>query len=192
MRRRYGLDGLRLRTVFGLLRHHRPVAGDHPYKPPTCSPEHLSVAPNYSCITTSTKITDVAFPRPIASPALRGYQDWCVEPKKAQRSRCLPVSQPHSAVRARGGELPPARAERRRVHLVGVAGEDAVQCGRLGAGQTPPGREIPRRQQRIQPVTVDPGGRASQPSLQGRGHLSRIRQPREQVGMLDQPPPSFL
>ena len=124
-------------------------------------------------------------------PALRECQDWCVEPKKAQRSRCLPVSQPGRAVHAGGGELPPVRAER-RVHLVGVAGEDAVQCGCLGAGQTPPGCEIPRRQQRIQPVTVDPGGWASQPSLQGRGHLSRIRQPREQVGMLGQPPPSFL
>ena len=124
-------------------------------------------------------------------PALRECQDWCVEPKNAQRSCCLPVSQPHSAVRAGGGELP-SGLNAAASHLVGVAGEDTVQCGCLGGRQTPPGCEIPRRQQRIQLVTADPGGAGQPAILQGRGHLSRIRQPREQVGMLGQPPPLFL
>jgi len=32
--------------------------------------------------------------------ALREVPGWCVEPKKAQRSRCLPIPQPGRAVRA--------------------------------------------------------------------------------------------
>ena len=40
--------------------------------------------------------------------------------------------------------MPPVRAERHRVHTVGLAGEDAVKCGCLG-GQTLPGSEGTRR-----------------------------------------------
>ena len=46
------------------------------------------------------------------------------------------------AVRAGGGELPPVRAERHRVHTVGLAGEDAVQCGYPSRRADPGGARV--------------------------------------------------
>jgi len=67
--------------------------------------------------------------------------------RRAEEGSALPLPSHPTAGPCRpsdGGELPPVRAERHRVHTVGLASEDAVPCGCLG-GQTPPGSESARR-----------------------------------------------
>jgi hypothetical protein len=94
--------------------------------------------------------------------ASRECHDCCVIPAGRGRRR-LPVPQPQGQVIADGGELPPVRAERHRMHRLGMAGE---------AGLPGPGDRIP------QPHRAVLAGGGELPPVRGTGWASRRSLPR--------------